>query len=76
MAEDASVANRRLKIYLVWLIMSFVLVIFAPLFKWNMTLIQFFLEKSTIVTLVVIGGLSATDAVYSYTAKKNGGEAK
>ena len=69
---DALVANRRLKIYLIWLISCFAIVVFQPLFKWDATLIQFYLEKTTVATLVVIGGLSATDAVYSYTTKKNG----
>ena len=75
MAEDASISNRRLKIYLIWLISCFAIVVFQPLFKWDSALIQFYLEKTTVATLVVIGGLSATDAVYSYTTKKNG-EAK
>jgi len=69
---DVTVANRRLKIYLIWLISCFALVVFQPLFKWDMTLIQFYLEKTTVATLVIIGGLSATDAVYSYATKKNG----
>lgn len=72
MADDASVTNRRLKVYLIWLVSCFLLVILQPLFKWDMGLIQFYLEKTTVATLVVIGGLSATDAVYSYTTKKNG----
>jgi len=71
-ADDASVTNRRLKVYLIWLVSCFLLVILQPLFKWDMGLIQFYLEKTTVATLVVIGGLSATDAVYSYTTKKNG----
>ena len=72
MADDATVANRRMKIFFAWLASCFVLIVFQPLFNWSLTLIQFYLEKTPIVLLVVIGGLSATDAVYAYTAKKNG----
>ena len=70
MAEDASYTNRRLKTYLIWLLSCLALVVFQPLFKWDLTLIQFYLEKTTMATLVIIGGLTATDAVYTYTAKK------
>ena len=73
MAEDASITNRRLKVFLIWLASCFLLVVFQPLFKWDMALIQFYLEKTTVATLVIIGGLSATDAVFSYNASKNGG---
>ena len=76
MAEDASIANRRFKVYLIWLISCFALVVLQPLFKWEMSLIQFYLEKTTIATLVVIGGLSATDAVNSYSVAKTNGVAK
>jgi len=76
MAEDTSIANRRLKVYLVWLASCFALVVFQPLFKWDMALIQFYLEKTTIATLVIIGGLSATDAVSSYSAAKVNGVTK
>ncbi len=72
MAEDATITNRRLKVYLIWLISCFALVVFQPLFNWDLTLIQFYLEKTTIATLVIIGGLSATDAVNSHSASKGG----
>ena len=72
MAEDASITNRRLKVYLIWLASCFALVVFQPLFNWDLTLIQFYLEKTTIATLVIIGGLSATDAVNSHSASKGG----
>lgn len=70
MAEDATITNRRLKTYLIWLLSCFALVVLQPLFKWDVTLIQFYLEKTTMATLVIIGGLTATDAVFSYTASK------
>lgn len=70
MTEDASITNRRLKTYMIWLLSCFALVIFQPLFKWDLTLIQFYLEKTTIATLVIIGGLTATDAVYTYSTRK------
>jgi hypothetical protein len=76
MTEDASITNRRLKVFLIWLASCFALVVFQPLFKWNMALIQFYLEKTTVATLVIIGGLSATDAVNSYAATKTNGVAK
>lgn len=72
MSDDANFTNRRLKSYLIWLLSCFVLVVLQPLFHWDLSLIQFYLEKTTIATLVIIGGLSATDAVYTYSVKKNG----
>ncbi len=74
MPESYALTNRRLKVYLAWLLSCFVLVVFQKLFKWDIALVQFYLEKTTTATLVIIGGLSATDAVNSYSASKNGGK--
>ncbi len=73
MAEDNTSTNRRLKTYLVWLLSCFALVTLQKVFGWDSALIQFYLEKTTTATLVIIGGLTATDAVYTYSAGKNGG---
>ena len=63
-------ANRRLKLFLVWLVSAFLVVVFQTMFKTDVGLATEFIKTSGMVMLVVVGGLSATDAVNSYTAMK------
>lgn len=63
-------ANRRLKLFLVWLVSCFIVVVFQNVFKTDVALAMEFIKTSGMVMLVVVGGLSATDAVNSYTATK------
>jgi hypothetical protein len=70
MAEDASITNRRMKLYLVWLASCGVMIVFQPLVKWPVSLVELFLQQTGLATMVLIGGLSATDAVNAYSSTK------
>ena len=74
MAEDASIANRRLKLFLAWLASCFFLVVFHKWLGLDPAMITLYVENTTTATLVIIGGLSATDVVNSYAASRSGGK--
>jgi Na+/H+ antiporter NhaC len=73
MAEDATIANRRFKVWLIWVALCALFVILQPILKFNAELVKLFIENTSLATLVVIGGLTATDAVNAYSASRQGG---
>jgi len=61
--------NRRVKIFLIWGAASAVMVALQAFFHFDANLVEILLEKTGTAALILIGGLTATDAVYTY---KNG----
>jgi hypothetical protein len=61
--------NRRVKIFLIWGAAAALIVILQKLIGLDQPLVSTLLEKTGTATLILIGGLTATDAVYTY---KNG----
>jgi ABC-type phosphate transport system auxiliary subunit len=61
--------NRRVKIFIVWSIGAALMVALQAILHFDATLVQILLEKTGTAALILIGGLTATDAVYTY---KNG----
>jgi hypothetical protein len=61
--------NRRVKIFLIWSAAAALIVILQRVLSLDQPLVSTLLEKTGTAALILIGGLTATDAVYTY---KNG----
>ncbi len=61
--------NRRVKIFITWSIGAALMVGLQTILHFDAALVQLLVDKTGTAVLMLIGGLTATDAVYTY---KNG----